>query len=82
MSKQETDALSYERKNTSGSSVATEPYADGGKYLSRKGDDSTASSSTVHKYVSLDRDARVSTKSSRSHDRLSEINSRLKKIAR
>ena len=82
MSKQETDASSYAHKNTSGSSVSNELYADGEKYLSRKGGDNTASSYIVHKYISSDRDACVSTTSSRSQDRLSEINSRLKKIAR
>lgn len=81
MGKQETDDSSSESINTGGSGVAAELYADGEKYLSRKGGDSTASSSTAPKYMTVDRATRVSTASSRSHDKLSWINSKLKKIA-
>jgi len=79
MSKQQTCALSDERKNTRAQVV---DYVKGGKYSSRKTCSDTASFSGAHKYMTFDHASRVSTTFSRSRDKLAEINARLKKIAR
>ncbi len=82
MSKIETKSSPYKYRNTSGFDIASSSYRDGGRYVSQKSSDKTASLSVEHKYVPSKSAERVSTASSRTHDKLSEINDKLKKIAR
>ena len=82
MRNKKTGELSIKGNSTSGLDFSTTFDANAEKYVSKKSEEYTTFLYSEHRYVTLDNSTRVSTVSSRSREKLEEINRRLRKIAR
>lgn len=82
MSKQKTFISSNERKRTIGFEEISKSYVDSEEYLSKKSSNITENFVSEKKYISGSESFSISTSSTRSFDKMSDINERLKKLAR
>lgn len=81
MSSKNTYKPSNQKVSTSDPHLAIDSYSSEGRYVSEN-TDITASSRTEHIYEPSSSRIHVSTVSSRARDRVTEVNNRLKSIAR